>query len=67
VEGLAGTDAGLLVSGTDGYGDAFAPVTFTYADGVWTELLRADERMLIAAGGGAEVVLAGGEGWRRAE
>ncbi|MDP2306631.1 MAG: hypothetical protein Q8P18_11470 [Pseudomonadota bacterium] len=65
VEALAGTGDTLLVSGTDGYGDDYAPVTLAYEAGVWTELFRGSSRMLVGASGGTQVVIGGGDGWRR--
>ncbi|MFZ5477622.1 MAG: hypothetical protein ACOZNI_12670 [Myxococcota bacterium] len=63
VTGLAGDDDTLLVAGADAGG---APVAFAYGDGTWSELFRADARVLVGAGGGVQVVVVDAEGWRRA-
>ena len=62
VEDLAGDDDGMLVAGTDGWGDDYAPVTMLYEGGTWTEVARADSRMTVC---GADVVAGDGGGWRR--
>ncbi|MFZ5476950.1 MAG: hypothetical protein ACOZNI_09270 [Myxococcota bacterium] len=63
VHDLAVDADALLVAGTDGYGDAYDPWVAEYRDGAWTEVLRASAR--VGAGGGVQVVVAEGEGWRR--
>ena len=64
VTGLAGDEDGVLVAGTDGWGDAYAPVALLYEDGGWSEIVRADDRVFVGAGGGERVVLAGRDGLR---
>lgn len=61
VRSIAGTDTALIVSGTDGWGDAWAPVVSRWENGVWTELLRNEEGIVVGAGG--ETVAWADEGW----
>jgi hypothetical protein len=65
IHDISGDDEALLISGTDGWGDAYAPFVTELRAGVWTELFRGDDGFVIAAGGGVQVVFDGAEGWRR--
>jgi hypothetical protein len=61
---VSGCDDAVIVAGTDGWGDDFAPFTSILRDGVWTEMYRATSRMAVGGAGGTVVVAGDADAWR---
>ncbi|MEQ1503554.1 MAG: hypothetical protein ABMB14_15055, partial [Myxococcota bacterium] len=64
VTALSGDATVLIAAGTDGYGEAYAPVVSLFEDGGWTELFRAEASMAVGARDGELVVTGDADGWR---
>jgi hypothetical protein len=62
VTSLAGTDGDLLVGGTSGWGDEYAPLAWTLRGGTWTEMVDAETAVVVGARGEVAVLA----GWREA-
>lgn len=62
VTSIAGTDTDLLVGGTSGWGDDYAPLAWTQRGTTWTEMLDSNTAVIVGARGEVAVLA----GWRDA-
>jgi hypothetical protein len=61
---LAGDDDGLLVAGVLAWGEDYTAVATELTDGAWSEILRSETGVAVAASPGGRLILADGQAWR---